>query len=397
MRQRNGEIETELPCVAVAADDELISWVRVPENPVIAQPPPSISATAFRDHSLWKHGKVWRQAIGAGTQDRGGAILLYESSDLKGWSYVGVLCAARDHGLRGAIWECPDIFWIGDKAVVIVSVVEEGRPQHAMWMTGSMSGNQFVPQQVGHCDLGDRYYAPQSCTVSDGRRIAFGWLRESPHELRDEDRTRVGVMSLPRELTVTDGGALESRPASELTSARSDLLGRRVITDAGVVPVALDSRRAEAAELVLTPGAGTRALRVTLLGQGCDDVIIDLESGASEVRERQVILASPDSRTPEVPVPEMLQTRPLRIFYDQAVLEVFGDRCSPAAVICDRHGRYGAVRIEVTTQGGAEPTLVELWRCGPMASNGYDLQTAGRAGVVSISPTSMQNESGLDG
>ena len=201
----------ELPCLAEAADTDLIRWTRDPGNPVIASPPPGETVRAFRDHSAWRNGSTWYQVVGGGLEDRGGALFLYRSADLRNWQYAGVFAAAADHGLDGVIWECPDVFVLGDTTVVVVSVWD-GEPPYAMWMTGQVTGHRFVPRQVGRCDVGHRYYAPQSLTLADGRRVAFGWLRECLGELAGPDKTRVGAMSLPRELFLDSSRALRSRP-----------------------------------------------------------------------------------------------------------------------------------------------------------------------------------------
>lgn len=107
----------------------------------------------------------------------------------------GRLRRGADYGLEGAIWECPDVFALGDTVVVVVSV-NDGQPLYAMWTTGEVTGHKFAPRAIGRCDSGHRYYAPQSLTLTDGQRVAIGWLRENLDELDAADRSRVGVMSL---------------------------------------------------------------------------------------------------------------------------------------------------------------------------------------------------------
>jgi beta-fructofuranosidase len=131
--------------------------------------------------------------VGGGLHDRGGALFLYRSADLRNWEYLGIFAAAADHGLHGVIWECPDVFTLDDIVVVVVSVWD-GQAAYAMWMTGQIAGDTFIPHVTGRCDSGHRYYAPQSLTLADGRRVAFGWLQESAGELADRDRSRVGVI-----------------------------------------------------------------------------------------------------------------------------------------------------------------------------------------------------------
>jgi hypothetical protein len=56
---------------------------------------------------------------------------------------------------------------------VIVSLLGEG-PEHAIWLTGGITGDRFTPRASGRCDGGGRYYAPQSLSLADGRRIGIG-------------------------------------------------------------------------------------------------------------------------------------------------------------------------------------------------------------------------------
>ncbi len=79
----------ETQCIAMANDDELSSFTRVPQ-PVIAAPPPGLQVNGFRDPSPWKQGDWWYTPIASGFPDVGGSILLYRSKDLRSWEYVKV-------------------------------------------------------------------------------------------------------------------------------------------------------------------------------------------------------------------------------------------------------------------------------------------------------------------
>jgi beta-fructofuranosidase len=344
--------EQQLPCLAEAADQDLIRWSRDPGNPVIASPPPGEAVRAFRDHSAWRAGAVWYQVVGGGLQDRGGALFLYRSADLRHWQYVGVFAAAADHGLDGVIWECPDVFVLGDTTVVVVSVLD-GQPPYAMWMTGQVSGHRFVPRASGRCDGGHRYYAPQSLTTDDGRRVAFGWIRECLGELTGPDRSRVGVMSLPRELFLDGGGYLRARPAGELNGARRELMVRRQLDGRGSAQLALSARGGEAVEIAVVPaGPGVTAVELLLRGVGVPDVRIRVTAAGAEISEGTRRLTQPIGG-PAEPLDEV------RVWYDGAVLEVYGAPGTPAAVICHRDGRYDRVAAQLS--GRASLTA---WSCG---------------------------------
>ena len=208
-----------LPCLAAASDQDLIRWSRYEKNPVIAGPPPEPGVRAFRDHAAWQAGSAWYQVIGGGLADRGGALFLYRSEDLRNWQYLGILAAAVDHGLEGQIWECPDVFTLGHTTVVIVSVHGMGAPVRDVDDREKSPAAHSRPGPAAGATPADRYYAPQSVSLTDGRRIGIGWIRESLDELTGQDRARVGVMSLPRELQLEDGKWRRARSGSTTTRA----------------------------------------------------------------------------------------------------------------------------------------------------------------------------------
>ena len=201
-------------------------------------------------------------------------------------STSGVFAAAADHGLDGVIWECPDVFVLGDTTVVVVSVWD-GEPPYAMWMTGRVTGQRFVPEANGRCDVGHRYYAPQSLTLADGRRVAFGWLRECLGELAGADQTRVGVMSLPRELFLDSSGALRSRPAGELDGARRETLLNRTVDGRGHGgPHLCRPGPRTATEISLTPvGRDVTSIGLRLAGPVHPDVQIQVTADGIEITE----------------------------------------------------------------------------------------------------------------
>ncbi len=353
-----------LPCLATADDPDLIRWSRSPRNPVIGCWPAEPGVMAFRDHTAWRDGPDWYQVIGGGLADRGGALFLYRSDDLYRWRYLGVLAAAGDHGLPGQVWECPDVFTLGRTTVVIVSLIGEG-PEHAIWLTGEIAGDRFTPRASGRCDGGGRYYAPQSLTLADGRRVGIGWLRESLDELAPPDRTRVGVMSLPRELYL-EGDNLRFRPARELDSARGERLASRVIEGQGEIGVQLSARGEAAAEFLVTPlRPETGVIAVRLHGMNCDDVEVQVRPGHIMVREGGRLLTSeiPAAAATAPPVPV---TGPVTMYYDKGILEVYHPSASPAAVMCGRNARYERLEVDLRPLPGLPSGAVRVigWSCG---------------------------------
>jgi sucrose-6-phosphate hydrolase SacC (GH32 family) len=106
-----------------------------------------------------------------GLADRGGALFLYKSGDLRRWRYLGVFAAAGDHGLPGQIWECPDVFTLGRTTVVIVSVLGEG-PEHAIWLTSEIpaAGAAAPPAMI----VGWRLAGHTATNATQGRERTAG-------------------------------------------------------------------------------------------------------------------------------------------------------------------------------------------------------------------------------
>ena len=361
----------ELPCLAEAAGQDLIRWTRHDGNPVITSPPPDEAVRAFRDHSAWWADSMWHQVVGGGLEDRGGALFLYRSADLRSWHYVGIFAAAADHGLDGTIWECPDVFAIGDTVVVVVSV-HDRRPLYSMWMTGQVAGHKFTPHAVGRCDSAHRYYASQSLTLTDGRRVAIGWLQEYLDELDGADRSRVGVMSLPRELHLDGNGSLRSWPVRELDGARRKTLITQLIDGRGAVGMSLSARAAHATEMKITPVRGeAAAIVVRLAGRECEDVEVQVSADGVAITEGNRTLTAASPAPPGVGYPAR-QIGQVRIYHDHGIVEVYSPLTAPAAVICDRHGVYTRIEVEIAARFEAPPcaAIVTAWSCGLSQSAG---------------------------
>jgi beta-fructofuranosidase len=278
--------EQELPCVAVGSAD-LLSWSKLPQNPVIAAPPAGVDITAYRDHCVWREGSTWRQLVGSGIRGRGGTAFLYESEDLRAWEYVGPLFIGdasqgdpADSDWTGTMWECVDLFRAregslgtvptsGDAPDVLVfSAWDNGDTRHPLYWTGRYSENSFEPTGLHRLDYGGRFfYAPQSFQDESGRRIMFGWLQEGRSDAAMIEAGWSGVMSLPRVTTVADDGTLVFAPVPEIEKLRRDHVGlpgqELVGTGAPVATGVSGSQLDLELDVQLEPGA---VLRLGLLG-----------------------------------------------------------------------------------------------------------------------------------
>ncbi len=315
------------PCVAASRDDDLLTWEKYADNPVIAAPPEGLDLLGFRDHSMWREGDTWYQAIGSGIKGVGGAALLYRSNDLLRWEYVHPLCIGNEE--TGEMWECPDFFALGDRHVLIVSPIPLRK---AIYFIGTYANHKFTPEIQGTVDWGGHFYAPQSFWDDQRRRILFGWLWEGRSSEACQAAGWAGVMSLPRVLSLRPDGTLGQEPAPELQVLR----GRHwQFEDIELSPASSDvlhDVQGDSLEILaeFEPGdAAAFGIRVRCSPDGAEQTLIacdrptrrltmNRERSSLDIAAHRGACSAPLELTPGA-------TLSLRIFVDRSVVEVFAN------------------------------------------------------------------------
>jgi beta-fructofuranosidase len=218
----------ETQCLAVAVDPELKQWAKLP-RPIIEAPPAGMHVTGFRDPSPWRQGNWWYMTVGSGFPRQSGAVLLYRSKDLRHWEYLHVLVSGDPvegnvaHPVdSGDMWECPELFPLGGKHVLIFST--QGKTH---WKVGELDLKEmlFHPQKEGILDYGS-YYAAKTQLDANGQRILWGWIPETRPVEEYRAAGWAGMMSLPRVLTLaSDGGlTMQAAPAVKVLRGRQQAL-----------------------------------------------------------------------------------------------------------------------------------------------------------------------------
>lgn len=210
----------------IARSKDGINFTKYNENPIIADPP-SDSSREFRDPKVWKKEDTWYMILGNSTKDDRGRVILYKSKNLIDWTYCGPI--AESDGSLGIMWECPDFFELNGKHILLFSPlgmdVKEGNysdHQQTGYVIGDFDydSNKFKYGEFKELDSGHDFYAVQTFIDDKQRRIAIGWfdMWESPRPT--EDHGWVGVLTLPRELTLSEEGNLLMNPVEELEKLR---------------------------------------------------------------------------------------------------------------------------------------------------------------------------------
>ncbi len=231
-------------------------------NPVIPGAPSELKVEGFRDPEVWKEAdEYYYMTVGCGIAEKGGAVLLFRSSDMVDWEYLHPILVGDIRQTKpiftGSIWECPQLFRLGSQYGLLVSVYHVSKLMYSLVFLGEYIDNHFYPNSVQKIDQGEGvFYAPQSFVDYKGRRILFGWVMEERSEADCQRAGWAGALSLPRTLQVDGNGKLTIEPASELVLLhKGDVVQFNGVISAQASPIlGLMPIRNHEITLVLNPG-----------------------------------------------------------------------------------------------------------------------------------------------
>lgn len=323
----------QVQCLATSRDG-----IHFERQGIVVDTPPGVHH--FRDPKVWREGESWYMIVGARAGETG-QVRLYRSRDLRQWQEEGVLDEA-EAGM-GFMWECPDFFTLGDKRVLMFSpqgMAAHGFKNRNLFQSGYLLGDwqpgqpfvragEFVEMDHGH-----DFYAPQSFLTPDGRRIVIGWLDMWESPLPEQQDGWAGMLSLPRELSLSPDSHVQMRPAKEVESLRQGWYPWPVSTlnnqQIGV------AENAEAMEVVLNwKGADSTAEQYGLsLGDGLR-VYVDAQMQRLVLERHYPRHGLCGTRSVPLRLDRDLQ---LRVFIDSSSVEVFvndGEACLSSRIYPD--------------------------------------------------------------
>jgi beta-fructofuranosidase len=310
---------------------------------------------------VWKEGDTWLMAVGSGFREKGGAVLLYESKDMRHWNYVDLLLtrktntgpSAKDPVDSGEMWECPDFFPIDNKHLLIVST-----ERVVKYFLGVYADRQFHPDTMGGIDHGS-YYAARTMTNTGSRRILWGWLTEGRTAEAQRAAGWSGVMALPRELKLY-ASQVQMRPAAEVETLRGKRLGGDAEGDCLEIKAEID------------PGDTQRAgLAVRIAPDRSEQTLIYYD------REQRAICVDRSQSSSDASADRGMQSGPfmlgrretlrLHVFLDGSVIEIFAnDRFCLSARVYPAGPRSTGVALHASG-GTASMVSLEAWEMRPIS------------------------------
>lgn len=205
-----------------------VNFIKYKDNPIISKPPED-NTHHFRDPKVWEHNSKYYQLIGSQANDGLGRVILYVSENLIEWEYLGEIDHAQSEEKEGFMWECPDLFHLNGKDILLCS--PQGiSPQKTQFLnlynTGYFLGDFDYKEaefnrnsKLIELDKGHDFYAAQTLLAPDGRRILIGWMAMWENEMPEQKDGWSGALTLPREL-VLNGNQMFMKPIKEVNSLR---------------------------------------------------------------------------------------------------------------------------------------------------------------------------------
>lgn len=224
------------------------------------------------------------------------------------------------------MWECPDFFPLGEQHLLLFSpqgLAAQGYRYRNRFQSGYLlghwrpDGDFTVTQPFCELDAGHDFYAPQTFTAADGRRLLFAWMDMWESPMPSKAHRWAGALTLPRELTLAADGSVRMNPARELAALRrgSQTLSAQTLTNQHL-PLTNDMQ-----ELILTlRPADSDAERYGLAIGSAARLFVDNQSHRLVLERFNEHPALCTCRSVPLPEGDILS---LRIFIDRSSLEIF--------------------------------------------------------------------------
>lgn len=275
----------------------------------------------IRDPKVWKHGQNYYMVLGNSFDNNTlGQVLLYRSSDKFNWEQVSTI--GKSDGALGFMWECPDFFELNGKYILLFSpqgVEPDGDKYRNLYQTGYIVGDfdydslVFTPlTEFVELDHGHDFYATQTFEDKKGRRLLAAWFDMWENDYPQGEDGWHGMLTMTRELTLTDEYKLIQQPINEVRSIRKESLLCGETDEGGVTlqdKAGEVSITAELEDLEVIIESIDESAKVKISYDKTNGLITLDRGGDDGVR-----------RTPWTPIENILK---LRIYIDASSIEVF--------------------------------------------------------------------------
>ena len=383
-------------CLAQSFDDDLNTWTKLSDNPVITRPKegdPGWGIYNVFDPHIWVEGDMYYAILGGKVKphDIRDTAYLFQSMDLIHWEYLNPFyCPNPDWTDSLEDCACPDFFKIGNRYVLSCISHSHG----ARYYIGQYQNGIFIPEEHHRMNWsGGSCFAPESLVDNSNRRVSWAWVLDQRKNTGTGSLfIELGVMTMPRVLSLDSHGQLLINPPEEFESLRQNPRHRDSLMITAGENIQLEDIQGDSMELALEamiPRNGLFGIKVRMSPDGEEQtvIIVDTSSNTLSVDTNNSTLRSDiyqvfpilrgdtrkDVRVQTAPFTlapdEPLQ---LRVFLDRSILEIYanGRQCVTQRIYPSRPDSLG-----VSLFSQHETTIVysvDAWDIA--ATNLYELE-----------------------
>lgn len=324
---KNDIIQTQ----CIASSEDSVVFTKNNDNPIldVEQIPENSSKKDFRDPKVFKKHDKFYMILGSNDNCGNGQALLYKSENLKNWEFVNIL--AKSNGDLGKMWECPDMLFLENSDVFIISPQymkaqgnEFNNVHSSIYLIGNLDVDKgiFDYKSYAALDYGFDFYAAQTIRNDEGKHILIAWMNmwESTYPTEINGHNWTGAMTIPREV-VQKEDKLYFKPVDTIKNYRKnecvmnniDVIGERKLDMAGdcyEIKIVFNAQEAEEFGLKLR----ANETQETVIAYSVNEKLIKLnrdKSGIGPKGERRTDINLIDNRLS------------LRIIVDKCSIEVF--------------------------------------------------------------------------
>jgi fructan beta-fructosidase len=221
----NAEKQGQIQSLAYSIDKGR-TWKKYDQNPVLRHNP---NTPDFRDPKVFWYAPAnkWVMALAVGA-----IIEIYSSPNAKEWTYESEF--GKGYGNHDGVWECPDLFEIDGKWVLLVNNSRNGENSGSatQYFVGDFDGKTFscaTPAQnegANWLDWGKDHYAMVTwANVPGSRKIGLAWMSNWEYANDLPTKNFRNAMTVPRELVLVEQNGsyrLKNYPVAEIENLRGE-------------------------------------------------------------------------------------------------------------------------------------------------------------------------------
>lgn len=200
----NEELVEQMQSIAYLKDGK---YVKYSKNPIIK----SNGRKDFRDPKIFYFEKTDTYIMIVSCAQKAN---IYGSKNLIDWNLLSEFSYPFKYN---HIWECPDLFEIDNKWILVGSMINNDKriDSEVVYFVGSFDGEKFIFDENKYelLDNGLDYYAPQSWyNTSDENSkkiITTAWVNNWVYASKIPAENYRGIMTVPRELNIVNGKLIQ--------------------------------------------------------------------------------------------------------------------------------------------------------------------------------------------